>query len=313
MELTNNRPFDRRGRPFEVAVHRFLAALDPSATVLFDHRVPDRDDGKLRQCDAWIEAKLLGHLPFCVLVSCKDYKRKIDRGDIERFGAEVESTRASSGMLCSSAGFSVGALVKARAHGLLCCRFYQSQAADLPETIFAQSFCARVSSVLEVLNLPRTLEGATWGAVFDLEVGAAHNRLLIDVLADEFDRQEQIAVASTKSSGHMPSDWAVEHGLVDEDLADFNVRIRVRGHWKLFEARLEAHLLNGLYCFQDGAFTGSMATPPMDMRSAHPGPGWIERTDRQLPATRILFVCRGGNIRKAWRQVRGISACVQAS
>lgn len=41
----------RLGRKFEEAVYTFARTLDASAEVFFDHKVPDRDTGELRQCD----------------------------------------------------------------------------------------------------------------------------------------------------------------------------------------------------------------------------------------------------------------------
>ena len=57
------------GRKYEEAVYAFAKTLDPSAEVLFDHKMPDRDTGELRQCDVWINAKFAGHWPLSILIS----------------------------------------------------------------------------------------------------------------------------------------------------------------------------------------------------------------------------------------------------
>ena len=56
------------GRDFEEAVYAFANTL--KAEVLFDHQIPDRDTGELRQCDVWINAKFGEHWPLSILVSC---------------------------------------------------------------------------------------------------------------------------------------------------------------------------------------------------------------------------------------------------
>jgi hypothetical protein len=89
------------GREFEEAVYTFAKALDPTAEILFDHSVLDRDTGKPRQCDVWINAKFGGHWPISILVSCKDHNRKLHVGDIGAFCDEVRSTGASTGVISS--------------------------------------------------------------------------------------------------------------------------------------------------------------------------------------------------------------------
>jgi hypothetical protein len=69
----------RPGKAFEKAVYAFARKLDPNADVIFDAKIPDRDTGKMRQCDVWINAKFGGHWPISILVSCKD-KRGTESG-----------------------------------------------------------------------------------------------------------------------------------------------------------------------------------------------------------------------------------------
>jgi predicted helicase len=126
----------RPGSEFEEAVYHFAQKLDPSAEVLFNHSVPDRDTGEPRQCDVWINAKFGGHWPLAILVSCKDHKRKLHSGDIGTFRDEVRSTGASTGIIYSRADFTEPGLRKAQANGFPCCRIYQREPADIPESFF---------------------------------------------------------------------------------------------------------------------------------------------------------------------------------
>ena len=62
---------DKPSEQFEKDVWAFVKALDPSATVLFNHKVQDINTKTPRQVDAWINAKYGGHIPVAILVSCK--------------------------------------------------------------------------------------------------------------------------------------------------------------------------------------------------------------------------------------------------
>jgi predicted helicase len=145
-----------RYREFERAVYDFVKALDPSATVLFDHKVPDRDTRTPRQVDVWVEAKLLGHFPVSVLVSCKAHKRKVDIAKMDAFVKEVQSAGASLGVIYSTSGFTPGALRKAKAHGLPCCRLYRDQPADIPQTLFLWNYCFQAAFIISLLEAPPT-------------------------------------------------------------------------------------------------------------------------------------------------------------
>lgn len=103
------------GKAFEEAVWRFGRAINPSANVLFDHKVPDRETKRPRQCDVWIETLVRGHWPVTIYVSCKDYGRKIDASHIDNFIRETEARSASMGVIYSRSGFTPGAIEKAKA------------------------------------------------------------------------------------------------------------------------------------------------------------------------------------------------------
>src|SRR5947207_13958805 len=105
------------GKDFEVAVGQFVRTLTDSAIVNFDHRVPDRHTGKPRQVDVWVTGTFGGHIPFSMLISCKDHKRPLDVPEVESAAAERASTGASMVVLYSSSGFGETALAKADALG----------------------------------------------------------------------------------------------------------------------------------------------------------------------------------------------------
>ncbi|MCF7956642.1 MAG: restriction endonuclease, partial [Phycisphaerae bacterium] len=121
-------------KQFEKDVWAFANTLSTSAEVLFDHKVMDKDTGSQRQVDVWINAKLGNHIPISILVSCKNYKRKLDITHIESFIAEVHSTSASTGVIYSSSGFTKPALKKAESHGMACCRLFRNEPTDIPKS-----------------------------------------------------------------------------------------------------------------------------------------------------------------------------------
>ena len=70
-------------RNYEIAVQKFLDALEPNAKVVHDVKLPDKHTGKPRQRDIFIEATICGNIPVKILVSCKRYKRKLNESDID--------------------------------------------------------------------------------------------------------------------------------------------------------------------------------------------------------------------------------------
>ena len=53
---------NKKGKKFEIAVYEFVKALTPNSQVFFDHTVPDKDTGALRQTDAWVQTTFAGHI-----------------------------------------------------------------------------------------------------------------------------------------------------------------------------------------------------------------------------------------------------------
>jgi hypothetical protein len=89
---------------FERAVAQFVAALDPSAIVRHDVRLPDIDTGEPRQRDVWVEAKVCNHYPLKLLISCKHTASPIDSQDMDAFIGERRSAGADKGVMYSLSG-----------------------------------------------------------------------------------------------------------------------------------------------------------------------------------------------------------------
>jgi hypothetical protein len=303
----------RLGRKFEEAVLAFAKTLDPSAEVLFDHKVPDRDTGTLRQCDVWINAKFGGHWPLSILVSCKDRKesqRKLDIGHIEKFCNEIRSTGATMGVIYSNVGFTEPALKKAKANDIACCRLYQNEPADIPDSIWFEHFASNTDVKL---ILDTNLRGSgleTWNDLFDIEIESDDgSTTILDVISTAFANGEDRTILKAKEIGSFPPDWKTDLAFKVDEI-EGELHIQVLGRWKQYRARLEATLLNGSYCLSDNSFKGSQRGPWIDVKSAHPGESWTEITDRNFdpPSNRIIAILSRGDVKTALREGYGPKA-----
>jgi hypothetical protein len=270
------------GYEFERAVYAFVEALDPTAEVLFNHKVRDRDTSTLRQCDVWINAKFGGHWPLSILVSCKDHSRKLDIGDIGTFCNEVRSTGASTGVIYSSSGFTRPGVAKAKANGISCCRLYQDEPPDIPDSVWFEHFACTQSVKLALGTDLRGTRFATWNDLFELK-GDDTDTTVLDLIFEAFieggDRAaSEFKELAKRERGALPQDWGTELRFTVDGLAE-EIRIGVWGHWKLYSARVEASLLKGSYCLTDRSFKGEQIGPSIDVKGSHPGEHWEEITD----------------------------------
>lgn len=296
------------GRTFEIAVYDMVKALDASAEVIFDHKVPDRDVPEtLRQVDVWINATVGGHWPISVLISCKDHKRRLNVGDIEKFLGEVRSTGASTGVIYSHSGFSKAALEKARVNGTSCCRLYQNAPADIPAILMFSSYLCAPSFQLVLPQESACGVPEIWNDIFDMPVkNGDATRSVLEVLGDAFRAAEASAKSAMKPSC-FPSDMSIETWIVSQDDPALQFVIVVRLYWRRYRGRVDAHLLNGSYCFSNKHFHGAQTGPWIDMRGPHPGEGWAEIVDpaRALPERCLLAILTGGNFEELARQTLG--------
>ena len=294
----------RPWRQFEIAVHEFVRTLDPTAVALFDHRVPDRDTGRLRQVDVWINAKLGRHIPYTVLVSCKNIRRPLDVPVIESLQAQVASTGANMGVVYSSSGFTRSALEKAKANGLTCCRLYQNEPADIP--VIQHYACA--SSIRLSLPLPILFNRAlTWNELFDLEIDTRDGRArVIDSIEQVYYAGERQSVAG-RPTNQFPVNWSSEIQISTSPAGPAIASIRIDGYWRKFVGRLDAHLLKGSYCFANNSFLGDQAGPIIDRLGSHPGPGWelLAGGAPNLQAPFIIVVMHKGHFAERFRQKHG--------
>jgi hypothetical protein len=287
-------------REFQLAVASFLAALAPNARVTEDAHLPDADTGRPRQRDVWIEAKVFGHFPIKILVSCKRWKQQLDESDIDAFIGELRSSGAQLGIVYSYSGFTEPAIEKARKVGISCCRLYANEPPDIPTALQFRSYCctARVAVSLAAPPDP-AWDLKTWNDLFSLAKDGTDS--LLDRIVTCFREGETEAANKVKTEGPFPKSWASELRVTHPQTEVAPLRVIVAGAWKLYEGRVEAHLIDGSYSFNTGDFKGRQAAPWIDRVGPHPGPGWtlLDEPPKQIPLPRMVAILYHGDARQA--------------
>ncbi len=190
------------------------------------------------------------------------------------------------GVLYSRSGFSAPAIRKAKANGVSCCRFFENEPArGLPESLVVPHFIAvlRLKWVFPA-NFDAKL---TWGEFFDLK---SNQFTLIDLVLKKLHELESEQISKAQHSGGIPANLAIDFSL------STGTTFRVEGHWRFFQAVLEAYLLEGEYVVTAEKLSASITSPLIDLHSANPGPGWKEISRPQVPASgdKCVLILGGG-------------------
>lgn len=260
----------RVGEEYERAVYDFVKKLDPSAEVIFDHKVPDRETGDLRQCDVWVNAKFGGLYPYSIYVSCKDHGRKFDISDVDAFEGEMRSRQANKGVIYSKIGFTRSALAKAKKLNIACCRIYHNQPADEPMSNFFTNFAFCPSMSLECKEKPLDETINYWKDIFNIKTS---NGTVIEVIEREFVNWENFVVEKAKLDNSFPLNFTKEMNFTNS--SGISIKITMRGWWRVFVARKDTTLFTGSYVETENALRGSFTGPVIDTQSSNPGPDWI--------------------------------------
>ena len=96
---------------YETSVKQMLAAIDPSATVLHNQRIPGQLSGIPRQVDVWAKGTLVG-IEITVAVECKRHQRNVDVVTADQFIGKLLDIGADRGMLYSYSGFTNSATLR---------------------------------------------------------------------------------------------------------------------------------------------------------------------------------------------------------
>ncbi|MFH1126096.1 MAG: restriction endonuclease [Candidatus Altiarchaeota archaeon] len=285
---------------FEQAVAAFIRALTPNAVVTHSPRLPDKHTGQPRQRDVWVEA-IVGIFPVKILISCKRLKRRINEQDMDAFVGELLSSGAHKGVVYAFSGFTAPAITKAKTLGISCCKLYQNSPAELPDSLMFVFYCCGQSWRLRLNGEAFDHWGTTsFDEVFSIRNQSGDPRTVLEMLLASFTEEEERVVRDATGIGRFPEDWtaSLEIRTGSNDVAP--LRISLDGKWKVYRAKLEAHLLDGTYSFTENLFAGSQTSPWIDTQGPDPGPGWELITD---PPTRLqpgvgMFILKGGKIKE---------------
>lgn len=294
-------------KEFEIAVANFVKALDPNAEVKHDVNLADVHTEKPRQRDVWVEAKVLQHFPVKVYISCKREKRKLDQQDIDAFHGELLSSGAHLGVIYSYSGFGPAAIEKSKKIGrIYCCRLYQNEPPDIPESfIFSNSYCCTPRISLSVLAPIDTKWKITyWRDLFQLTFeDKLRQQSALDAIVEVYLKGEKESTKIVTPKDLFPPNWVRSLELKEEHPPKRSITIIIHGQWNIYQGKIEAHLINGSYCFTTGEFIGSQSTPFVDLNSTNPGLGWSlldERPSELCPGfINGVFILSGGNVREA--------------
>ncbi|MBI4680154.1 MAG: restriction endonuclease [Nitrospirae bacterium] len=273
---------DLAWREFEAAVAAFISALDPTAAVLPNSKLPDAHTGKPRQRDIMVRTKVLNFTEINILISCKRYKRKLNQQDMDAFNGEFISSKANLGLIFSYSGFAKPAIEKAKQLGFYCCSLYQNQQPEIPEMLHFTNLIVSYSEYSIAIDKTQSTIGSLrkWKDILYL-VGdniAGETLTVLDILVKKFTETEKTAIENKESI--FPKSWLSEFTIFTENNEKYELYFILRGWWREYKADIKAFLVNGMYSFTDKTFLGSVSSPSIDTYASEPGPGWARFYDR---------------------------------
>lgn len=277
-------------RRFEIAVTSFIEALKSGAKVTHDAQIPDKQTGCPRQRDVWVEWVLGALFPVRGLISCKFWAEALNEQDIDHFNGEFQSSGAQIGIIYARTGYTDPAIQKAKSFGFHCCKLYEDQPADLPESLvlgLAYTFRPRFQIALAGDRTQHNLRFLK--ELFPLQTD---NTTVFEMLATQLDHFQSAKTPLER--------WQLaKHGYTGVcNIGGVGLpplQISFRFTWRAFQARIEYTNLNGSYNITSGLFQGSQSTPPVDMQCANPGPGWVELSEipEAMPNPRMAIYTTG--------------------
>lgn len=251
-------------RKFEEAVTTFLQALDPQAKITHDVSIPDRDTGKPRQRDVWIESFIAG-FKVNIYVSCKDYKRKINQQDMDAVIGELASSSANKGVIFAKNGFGDDAKKKAKAHNIDCCILLgEDESVEIPKELNLNFFTRR-GRVSFNFGIP---DRSTQMAFIGSKALGQKSRVVV-VLAKELNRIVRQSCAN---------DFIPTHSVIAVESSVNNMKVTVKLHhqWEYYVAKLSNKLFKGSYNFSQQEFRGTVTSPAIDTTDPDLGDQWTK-------------------------------------
>ena len=112
-------------KDFEKLAATIYGELSPTAKVTHNDKILGTS-GEPRQIDVSIRATVAGHA-ILVVIETKDYQRRADIGEVDKFAGKLQDVRANRGILICSAGFTRGACKAAQTYGIHVCNLHDAQ------------------------------------------------------------------------------------------------------------------------------------------------------------------------------------------
>ena len=248
-------------RLFERAVAAFVSALEPTAAVRVNARLPDLHTGRLRERDVWVETSFGGVFPLRILISCKRLRRPLNEQDVDAFAGELASSGAHKGVLYSYRGFTTPALEKAAVLGICACRLLQEESADIPLQLPFRAFCVVPAiSVGLLAPPPATRPLSTFADLFAIrsgpdDSGAPFGSFVASVLT----QAHSDAVAALTPADAVPGVRERVVTIHDKTGETPDIQVYIGLKWQVYRGTALITLLNGTYSYSTGQFVGTQA------------------------------------------------------
>lgn len=132
----NNPP---KWQKFEKFVASIQKCLTPHAKVTHNDFISGKS-GVKRQVDVAVRYNL-GQFNLLVVIDCKDWKNRVDINDVGSFSDLVEDIGANKGAIVCNAGFTSGALKRAKEKGIDLLRAADAESKDWPVYMAIPTLC----------------------------------------------------------------------------------------------------------------------------------------------------------------------------
>lgn len=251
---------------FELAVKQFLAAFDKNANVTHDVSIPDKDTGKPRQRDIWIETKVCG-FNVKIYVSCKNYNKKLDQQDIDAVIGELRSSGANKGVVFSKLGFADDALIKAKINDIECCSLINSENHQriIPNLLILKQFAKKVRYNYNLIGISDEKMAKRYFS----SNSKANNSPILNILSEYLEKLQNEAIENNLeliSKQYVLSSADFQH----------EIQIILMLDWVYYSSDLTGNIVNGYYNFGDSEWKGEIIFPIIDSQDPKLGKDWVE-------------------------------------
>ena len=138
-----------------------------------------------------------------------------------------------------------------------------------------------------------------------LGINVEENKTLSQIIEEGFNEAEIKVVNEHNPQDNMfPSNWQITYTFTPHNKDHLKFKLMVHGIWAIFRGRLEYHLLQGSYCYNNYSYSGGITGPPIDTWGSDPGPGWeeIDRNSDMIPSNRIVAIFTHAKVQEALEQ-----------